>query len=101
MKEDLLKIINHYGVNHQQRKLNEEVFELQEAILNRQINWNYDTGVQDIKPFDEHITEELADVMVLIEQFKLYYGISSEEVANIFWQKVNRQLERIKKENSI
>ena len=32
MKNDLLKIISHYGVNAQQRQLAEEVFELQEAI---------------------------------------------------------------------
>lgn len=39
MKEKLLKIINHYGVNNQQRKLAEEHFELQEAIrkVNRQL----------------------------------------------------------------
>ena len=32
MDEQLLKIINHYGINNQQRKLEEEIFELQEAI---------------------------------------------------------------------
>ena len=32
MKSDLLKIINNYGVRHQLKKLNEEVFELMEAI---------------------------------------------------------------------
>ena len=34
MEEDLLKIIEHFGVNNQQRKLQEEVFELNEAIIN-------------------------------------------------------------------
>lgn len=99
MKEDLLKIIKHYGVNHQQRKLNEEVFELQEAILEFEHDeYTYYSEVE--KSLKNHITEELADVMVLIEQFKLYYGISSEEVVKIFWQKVNRQLERIENEQS-
>jgi NTP pyrophosphatase (non-canonical NTP hydrolase) len=43
----------------------------------------------------ENITQELADCMVLIEQFKLYYGITSEEITNIFWNKVARQVKRI------
>lgn len=92
MKEGLLEIINHYGVNHQQRKLNEECFELQEAII------EYETESFYCVPSKKHITEELADVMVLLEQFKLYYEISSEEISKIFWKKVNRQLERIANE---
>ena len=98
MKEDLLKIIKHYGVNAQQRQLAEEVFELQETILTRELHWHYDTEIQDIRPLDNHIAEEIADVMVMLEQFKLHYGISSEEVTKIFWEKVDRQLERIKNE---
>jgi NTP pyrophosphatase (non-canonical NTP hydrolase) len=99
MKEDLLKIINHYGVMPQLKYFQSEVFELNEAIINRELHWNYDTEIQDIKPLDEHITEEIADVMVMIEQFRHYYNISSEEVTNIFWSKVNRQLDRINNEN--
>ena len=45
--------------------------------------------------FKEHIIEELADVMLLLEQFKLHYDITSEEITNIFWNKVARTLERI------
>lgn len=37
MQGDLLKIIKHYGVNAQQRKLAEEVFELQEAITTHEL----------------------------------------------------------------
>lgn len=37
MKNDLLKIILHYGVNAQQRQLAEEVFELQEAITTHEL----------------------------------------------------------------
>lgn len=33
MEEKLLKIINNYGVDNQQRKLAEEVFEFQEAVI--------------------------------------------------------------------
>ena len=94
-KEKLLKIINTYGVNNQQRKLAEEVFELNEAIITAE--YNRYVGIVR-KPCDsciEHIAEEIADVMVMLEQFKIYYGISSEDITKIFLEKVDRQIKRI------
>ena len=93
MKEDLLKIIKHYGVNAQQRQLAEEVFELQEAITGYEndyegLNMGNDTN---------HIAEEIADVMVMLNQFKAYYGIPNETILECMRGKVNRQLEKIKK----
>lgn len=100
MEEKLLKIINHYGVNHQQRKLQEEVFELQEAIITNELikSVEYEIPLTEIVGTKELITEELADVMVLLEQIKLYFGITSREVTEIFWSKVNRQIGRIENE---
>ena len=98
MKENLLKIIQHYGVNAQQRQLAEEVFELQEAILTRELHWHYDTEIQDIRPLDNHIAEEIADVMIMLNQFKAYYEIPNETILVFMRGKVNRQLERIKNE---
>ena len=99
MKADLLKIIKHYGINHQQKKLEEEVFELQEAITTHELKESveYDIPLTEIVGNKEHIAEELADVMVILEQIKLYYEISSEEITKIFWSKVERQLGRISK----
>ena len=96
MEEKLLKIINHHGINTQQRKLAEEVFELQEPILEYRHDDNkfYPEVEESLK---KHIAEEIADVMVLLEQFKLYYGITSEEITDIFWKKVDRTLERMEK----
>ena len=93
MKEDLLKIIKHYGVNAQQRQFAEEVFELQEAITAYEndyegLNMGNDTS---------HIAEEIADVLNLVEQFMCYYNIDfNEQVLEIKHLKVIRQLERIK-----
>ena len=94
MKNDLLKIILHYGVNAQQRKLAEEVFELQEAITAYEndyegLNMGNDTN---------HIAEEIADVMVLLNQFKAYYNIPNETILVFMRGKIDRQLERIKNE---
>lgn len=94
MKEDLLKIINHYGVNAQQRQFNEETFELQEAITAYEndyegLNMGNDTN---------HIAEEIADVAVLLNQFIDYYDLDSEKIQEIANYKIRRQLERIKNE---
>lgn len=85
MKEKLLRIIRHYGLRNQLRKLNEEVFELIEAIR--------DTRFYLSK---NHIEEEFADVMVLLSQIKHFYNLDSEKIKEIMDYKINRQLERIK-----
>lgn len=66
-----------------------------EAINNHE--WlESERGRGDIK----HITEEIADCLVLINQFRLYYGISKETLTNIFRNKVARQLKRMEKGKS-
>ena len=96
MEDKLLKIINHYGVIPQLKYFQSEVFELNEAIIDYKYVEVY-KGSPAEKYHKEHIAEEIADVMVMLEQFKLYYGITSEEITKIFWSKVDRQIERIEK----
>ena len=100
-KEKLLKIINTYGVLPQLKYFQSEVFELNEAII------SYENFLKTYHSYSEpdifyanqdlkmHIAEEIADVLVMLEQFKLYYGISSEDITKIFWEKVDRQIGRI------
>ena len=99
MKEKLLKIINTYGVIPQLKYFQSEVFELNESIINYN-NAKESKYTQDFISLKKHITEEIADVMVMLEQFKLYYGISSEEITNIFWSKVDRQINRIENDSN-
>lgn len=114
MNEKLRKIINHYGVNKQLKYFQSEVFELNEAIVKRNnmgVMENVFLGIQhtmasilNIESVDlprEHIKEELADVMVMLKQFQLYYDISTEELKSIMKDKVTRQLERMAKEAKI
>lgn len=54
-------IINHYGYENQLKKLIEELRELEEVILYHR----YD---------EEHIKEEMADVINLIEQISVFQG---------------------------
>lgn len=91
MKENLLQIINHYGIKSQQRKFQEEVFELNEAIIKAEENLA-------LEKYIEHITEEIADVCVMLEQFIEYYNIDRNDVEKIMKFKIHRQLERIENE---
>lgn len=85
MRKKALKIIEHYGINNQQRKFNEEVFELQEAITTYEFN-----------PIDlKHIAEEIADCEVLLAQFKEYYNISDCTITRFKEFKIDRQLKRM------
>lgn len=78
------KIINHYGINAQLKKLSEEVYEFEEAVLE--------------KHDKEHITEEIADIFVILQQFKEKYNIEEAEINKVMKYKVDRQLRRIEKE---
>lgn len=78
----LLDIIMHFGINAQQRKLQEEIFELQEVITK---NDNLDS-----------IKEELADCFVVLNQIKEYYNIQDEELRKVMNEKVERTITRIK-----
>lgn len=102
MKADLLKIIKHYGINPQQRKLEEEVFELQEAITTHELKQSveYDIPLTEIVGTKEHITEELADVLVLLGQIIHYYDIDKKEIEKLLKYKIGRQLRRIENERT-
>lgn len=98
MKNKLLQIINRYGIEHQQRKLQEEVFELQQAITIFESSSEWTPTI--VKKWKGNITEELADTLVLLHQIKFYYDLDDVEVARIFTNKIDRQLERMKNEKN-
>lgn len=89
IEKDLETICQHYGIRKQLKKLSEEVFELQEAVIDNE--WDVDGNT-------DHIAEELADVMVLWEQIRLHYGVPIQVIQGIMKEKVERQLKRIENE---
>lgn len=85
--DKLLKIIDHYGANHQRYKAAEELSELQTLILQ-------DANKNGKVPLS-HIIEEIADVKVMVKQLELIYGIDSRDIDPIINAKVDRTLNRI------
>ena len=98
MKEDLLSIIKHYGVLPQLKYFQSEVFELNEAIINRECLYNNDCSMGQLNNEEKHIADEIADCYVMLGQFKNHYGITDEELEKICLFKIQRQLERIERE---
>ena len=108
MEKDLLKIIEHFGVNNQQRKLQEEVFELNEAITKHENKNPIITAIDTLNKVAnningkeykmlsiENIKEEIADICVILRQFMKYYDITQDEISDRMANKINRTLERI------
>lgn len=97
MKEDLLKIIEHYGVENQLKYIHSEYFELDEAIIDYKYVEVYKESPAE-KYHKEHIAEEIADIMVMLKQFQYLYEIEDKQIEDIMKYKIKRQLERIDKE---
>lgn len=92
MKDKLLQIINHYGIDKQLKYIHSEYFELDEAIMNEEFEHHQESI--------EHIAEEISDVEMMLDQFKAYYGINQEKINEIKSYKANRQLKRIEEEKN-
>ena len=100
MKSNLLKIIEHYGVMPQLKYFQSEVWELNEAIFQykaqKEACENIGCSQLHVDKCREHITEEIADCYVMLEQFRHYYRIAKEDIEKIMKYKIDRQIERIK-----
>ena len=75
-----IEIINHYGYRHQIRKLAEEQYELIEALFEED---------------EDSITEEIADCLLLINQFKAFYQIKDKDIQKVYDYKIARQERRM------
>ena len=89
MKEKLLEIINHYGVNTKVELL---------KYMNKLAEDQDEKPIWTIEEYYKYIEEELADVYVMLNQLFYYYGLNEKNVSEIMRNKVDRQLDRIKKE---
>lgn len=90
--ENQEEIIEHYGADNQLTIHMEECAELIQAISKC-------LRSESISNFDyQHLIEEIADVMVCIEQLKYIFNIPDESIEKIANLKIERQKGRIKDE---
>lgn len=85
-----LKIIEHYGSNHQRHKAAEELSELQTLIL-QDANKNGKVAVNSI-------IEEIADVYVVMKQLELIYSIDDRDIQPVIDWKLDRTISRMENE---
>ena len=76
-------IFSHYGEEHQKKQLIQELGELILAITKDDL---------------ENVIEEMADVEVMLDQFKINDPKINNKIDTAMLNKVNRQLRRIKEE---
>ena len=88
--EKIKCVAYHYGMAHQSKKAIEEMSELTKALCKID-------GVPAIDPKNEmyliDVIEEIADVIVMMEQLKLFFG--QKQIEDTIDLKIDRQIERI------
>lgn len=100
------KIIEHFGLDNQRRKFNEENLELQDVILEYQMALKSVEGApqeyvdQTIAPIRQRLILELADNFVLLGQFLEAFGIKKYEVEGAMRFKIGRTHDEIEKEKA-
>lgn len=90
--EKCRRIASHYGCENQLIQLAEECGELATACLHRRRDRNS-------KDTLDALVEEIADVLVMIEQIRIVEGIKGSTIINSMEGKLNRQIRRINHEN--
>ena len=89
---DLLYIYNHYGKDHQLKKLDEELDELKEAL-------GIYTEVPSTAAWN-HVVEEAGDVLNVLLELVVGGAINEFEITDSMIFKLSRQEDRILEEES-
>ena len=85
-EKELRQITKYFGIETELTKLNEEVGELLNECYKRHF----------VDPEYGNVEDELADVMVILQQIKLYFGADDKTINDIMNSKIKRTNERIK-----
>lgn len=84
-------------MDHQQRKLEEEVFEFQKEVIIaeciRKIGITNDIG----ETCKKHLEEEAGDVMNVLYQFIVYYDLDMDKIFGSRLEKIDRTIGEIDK----
>ena len=96
MEKEKIKILKmateKWGKNTQILMALEEMAELSKELL-KNMNRNSDNK--------NNITEEMADVYILLEQLKTIYGILEDDINNIVEEKINKLEIKLKNNENI
>lgn len=85
--DDIEKIIEHYGEEHQIKKAMEELIELHTELRLEQ------------QGYKNSIKDEIADVVLMIIQTLMILDFEIDEIYGLIRYKIKRQLKRMEEEN--
>lgn len=114
MKRNLIKIINCYGIKKQLKGFQEEIFNLNDAIIRYQesnrnpIDLIINTlepmivHIGNRKPIDklEDIKKSIAGITINLKEIQYYYGISDDEIISMMKANIKEQMSQIRKESN-
>lgn len=92
------KTMDRYGIKMQSLVAMEELAELQKAISKLVRNSEEKTKSLEFKGLRHNLIEEMADVIICMDQLKEYYNINHAEIQRIIASKQARQAKRLEEE---
>ena len=90
--------LDRYGIEKQSLVAMEELAELQKAISKLVRNPEERTKPLEFKGLRHNLIEEMADVLICIDQLKEYYQVQQSEIQDIIEAKQERQAKRLEEE---
>ena len=90
--------MDRYGIKMQSLVAMEELAELQKAISKLVRNSEERTKSLEFKGLRHNLIEEMADVIICMDQLKEYYNINHAEIQSIIASKQARQAKRLEEE---
>lgn len=90
--------MDRYGIEKQSLVAMEELAELQKAISKLVRNPEEKTKPLEFKGLRQNLIEEMADVLICMDQLVEYYQIQGIEIQDIIQAKQERQAKRLEEE---
>lgn len=90
--------MDRYGIERQSLVAMEELSELQKAISKLVRNPEEKTKPLEFKGLRNNLIEEMADVVICMDQLKEYYKIKASDIQSIINSKQARQAKRLEEE---
>lgn len=90
--------MDRYGIERQSLVAMEELAELQKAISKLVRNPEEKTKSLEFKGLRNNLIEEMADVLICMDQLKEFYGIDHLDIQHVIDSKQTRQAKRLEEE---
>lgn len=90
--------MDRYGIERQSLVAMEELSELQKAISKLVRNPEEKTKPLEFKGLRHNLIEEMADVIICMDQLKEFYGIDHLDIQHVIDSKQTRQRRRLEEE---